>query len=61
MVVLENTSINHLTHVPGVLIGKYGGGVLIHSPFGFFICDRSEAKVLRNDSAGITRNFLRSE
>lgn len=56
---LENVSV--IYQIPAVPIGEYGGGVLIHSPLGFFMCDRSEAKVLRNDSAGITRNFLHSE
>lgn len=46
--------------LPVVLIGEYAGGVLIHSPFGFFMWDRSEAKVLRNTSAGITLNFLKA-
>ena len=46
--------------LPVVLIGEYAGGVLIHSPFDFFMWDRSEAKVLRNTSAGITLNFLKA-
>ena len=48
-------------NIPDVLIGEYGGGALIHSPFGVFMCDRSEANVLRNTSAGTTLNFLQKK